>query len=313
MLVRSEYNPQHAMIPTLELKSVTKAYGDFLAVDGISMIVRSGTIFGLLGPNGAGKTTTIRMIMDIIAPDQGEVLFQGNPRSAQDLSNIGYLPEERGLYRKMTVTDHLVFLAELHGMSRRQAIPAIETWLEKVELSAWAKKRVEELSKGMQQKIQLVATVLHEPDLLILDEPFSGLDPVNQILFKNLLDDYRSLGKTVIFSTHIMDQAEKLCDHICLISHGRAVLDGELSDIKRSFGGNSYRLVATGDLEQVGKLAGVDQVLPLDGGAMVLLDEETSGAEILSQLVSSVTVHEFRSEEPALEDIFIKAVRDAGS
>ena len=147
----------------------------------------------------------------------------------------------------MTITDHLVFLGELHGMSRAQALPAIETWLEKVELDAWAKKRVEELSKGMQQKIQLVGTVLHEPDLLILDEPFSGLDPVNQILFKNLLDEYRSLGKTVIFSTHIMDQAEKLCDHICLISHGKTVLDGELSDIKRSYGGHSYRLMADGD------------------------------------------------------------------
>ena len=307
---QSEYNRHHAMTPTLELQSVTKAYGDFVAVDQVSLIVRSGTIFGLLGPNGAGKTTTLRMIMDIIAPDQGEILFQGKPRSAEDLSKIGYLPEERGLYRKMTITDHLLFLAELHGMRRAQALPAIETWLEKVELSAWAKKRVEELSKGMQQKIQLVGTVLHQPDLLILDEPFSGLDPVNQILFKDLLDEYRSLGKTVIFSTHIMDQAEKLCDHICLISHGKAILDGALSEIKRSFGGNSYRLVATGDLERVGTLDGVDQVIPVDDGAMVLLDSETSGSEILSDLVGFMTVREFRSEEPSLEDIFIKAVRD---
>jgi ABC-2 type transport system ATP-binding protein len=301
------------MIPTLELRSVSKAYGDFVAVDRISMSIRSGTIFGLLGPNGAGKTTTIRMIMDIIAPDQGEVLFQGNPRSAKDLSNIGYLPEERGLYRKMTITDHLLFLAELHGMSRSQALPAIEIWLEKVQLSAWAKKRVEELSKGMQQKIQLVGTVLHEPDLLILDEPFSGLDPVNQILFKDLLDEYRSLGKTVIFSTHIMDQADKLCDHICLISHGKPVLNGELSEIKRSFGGNSYRLIAEGDLAPVAALAGVDQVIPLDGGAMLLLDAGIPGAEVLTDLVGLMTVREFRSEEPSLEDIFIKAVRDAGS
>jgi ABC-2 type transport system ATP-binding protein len=299
------------MIPTLELQSVTKAYGDFVAVDQISLIVRSGTIFGLLGPNGAGKTTTLRMIMDIIAPDQGEILFQGNPRSAKDLSNIGYLPEERGLYRKMTVTDHLMFLAELHGMSRRQAAPAIQTWLEKVELSAWSKKRVEELSKGMQQKIQLVGTVIHQPDLLILDEPFSGLDPVNQILFKNLLDEYRSLGKTVIFSTHIMQQAEKLCDHICLISHGSALLDGELSQIKRSFGGNSYRLRADGDMGRVETLPGVEQIMPLDGGAKVLLGEGTSGAEVLADLIGFLTVHEFQSEEPDLEDIFIKAVSDA--
>jgi ABC-2 type transport system ATP-binding protein len=300
------------MIPTLELRSVTKAYGDFIAVEKISMIVRSGTIFGLLGPNGAGKTTTLRMIMDIIAPDEGDVLFQGRRRNARDLSKIGYLPEERGLYRKMTVSDHLMFLAELHGMSRRRAIPAIESWLAKVDLSAWAKKRVEELSKGMQQKIQLVGTVLHEPELLILEEPFSGLDPINQILFKDLLEEYRGTGKTVILSTHIMEQAEKLCDHICLISHGRAVLDGELAQIQRSYGGNAYRLMAEGDLERVRRLPGVEQIIPLDGGAKVLLGDGTNGAEVLSDLVDFMTVHEFRSEDPSLEDIFIKVVGDAG-
>ena len=241
-----------------------------------------------------------------------KVLFQGQPRSAKDLSNIGYLPEERGLYRKMTVTDHLIFLAELHGLGRAEATPAIDNWLNKVGLADWAKKKVEELSKGMQQKIQLVGTVLHEPDLLILDEPFSGLDPVNQILFKDLLDDYRTLGKTVIFSTHIMEQAEKLCDHICLISHGRAVLDGELSEIKRAYGGNSYRLVGEGAIERVAAVAGVDQVIPQDGGAMILLADQASGSQVLTELVDLMTIHEFRSEEPSLEDIFIKAVRDAG-
>jgi len=299
------------MIPTLELQSVSKSYGDFVAVDQISLIVRPGTIFGLLGPNGAGKTTTLRMIMDIIAPDSGLVLFQGRDRSAKDLAHIGYLPEERGLYRKMTVSDHLLFLAELHNMSRREAMPVIETWLEKVELAGWAKKRVEELSKGMQQKIQLLGTVLHQPELLILDEPFSGLDPVNQILFKDLLDEYRGQGKTVIFSTHIMEQAEKLCDHICLISHGKAILDGELAHIKRSFGGNSYRLVADGDIERLEKLPGVEQIIPLDGGAKLLLGDGTSGAEVLANLTGFMTVHEFHSEEPDLEDIFIKAVSDA--
>lgn len=301
------------MTPTLELRSVSKTYGDFVAVDRISMSVRPGTISGLLGPNGAGKTTTIRMIMDIIAPDEGEVFFQGKPRGAEDLDKIGYLPEERGLYRKMTVTDHLVFLGELHGMTRARALPAIKNWLEKVELADWSKKRVEELSKGMQQKIQLVGTVLHEPDLLILDEPFSGLDPVNQILFKNLLAEYREQGKTVIFSTHIMDQAEKLCDHICLISRGKAVLDGELSDIKQSYGGHSFRVEGEGDLDRLATLRGVEQVIPVDGGAMILLDPDTNGAQLLSGMVGFMTVHEFRSEEPTLEDIFIKAVRDASS
>jgi ABC-2 type transport system ATP-binding protein len=275
------------------------------------MIIRPGTIFGLLGPNGAGKTTTLRMIMDIIAPDRGRVLFQGNPRRAEDLAKIGYLPEERGLYRKMTVTDHLVFLAELHGKTRATALPLIETWLEKVDLAPWAKKRVEELSKGMQQKIQLISTVIHDPDLLILDEPFSGLDPVNQILFKDLLAEYRGKGRTVIFSTHIMEQAEKLCDHICLISHGRAVLDGELSEVKRSFGGNSYRLRASGDLGEVERLAAVEQVIPLDDGAKLLLAPEASGTEMLKELVDLMKVEEFQSEEPSLEEIFIKAVGDA--
>ena len=299
------------MIPTLELQSVTKSYGDFRAVDEIGLIVRPGTIFGLLGPNGAGKTTTLRMIMDIIAPDEGVVLFQGRPRTSADLADIGYLPEERGLYRKMTVTDHLVFLAELHDMSRQQAIPEIEMWLDKVDLSAWARRRVEELSKGMQQKVQLVGTVLHKPDLLILDEPFSGLDPVNQILFKDLLDEYREEGRTVIFSTHIMEQAEKLCDYICLISHGKAVLDGELSQIKRMYGGNSFHLVADGDLSRVDALPGVERLIQLDGGAKLLLGDGTSGAEVLAELIEFMTVHEFRSEEPDLEDIFIKAVSHA--
>ena len=299
------------MIPTLELKEVTKTYGEFIAVDRLSILLRPGTILGLLGPNGAGKTTTIRMIMDIIAPDTGTIRFQGRRRSAADLANIGYLPEERGLYRKMTVRDHLTFLAELHGRPRRQALPDIDRWLTKVDLGEWAKKRVEELSKGMQQKVQLVGTVLHQPDLLILDEPFSGLDPVNQILFKNLLDEYRDLGKTVIFSTHIMDQAEKLCDHLCLISKGRVVLDGELDQIKRSYGGNSYRLIADGDFERVANLPGVEQIFPIDGGAKIVLGDGTGGAEVLADLVAFLTVHEFRSEEPDLEDIFIRAVSDA--
>ena len=299
------------MIPTLELQSVGKSYGDFRAVDDIDLIVRPGTIFGLLGPNGAGKTTTLRMIMDIIAPDEGTVLFRGKPRRSADLRQIGYLPEERGLYRRMTVSDHLLFLAELHGMPRQQALPAIEMWLDKVELSAWARKRVEELSKGMQQKIQLVGTVIHQPELLILDEPFSGLDPVNQILFKDLLDEYRGEGKTVILSTHIMDQAEKLCDYICLISRGKAVLDGGLGQIKRQYGGNSFHLTADGYLEDIETLPGVEQVILLDGGAKLLLGDGTGGAEVLAELVGFLTVHEFRSEEPDLEDIFIKAVSDA--
>jgi ABC-2 type transport system ATP-binding protein len=303
-----------AMTPSLELKDVRKSYGDFVAVQGISLAVPPGTICGLLGPNGAGKTTTIRMIMDIIAPDAGEVFLFGHSRRPEDLRRIGYLPEERGLYRKMTVVDQLLFLAELRGMKRPQALPAIQRWLERVELAAWAKKKVEELSKGMQQKIQLIGTVIHEPDILILDEPFSGLDPINQGLFKELLVDYRRQNRTILFSTHGMEQAEKLCDHIGLISHGRLVLAGELREIKRSLGGNSYRLLAAGDLERLRDVPGVEQVIAPRGGdgpVKLLLRQGVEGAAVLRQIVGFLDVREFRSEEPELEEIFIKAVRDA--
>ena len=299
------------MTANLELIDVRKSYGDFPAVAGVSMVVPPGSIFGLLGPNGAGKTTTIRMIMDIIAPDSGDILTFGHPRAAADLRRIGYLPEERGLYRKMTVHDQLMFLGEIRGLSRRDAQAAVGRWLDRVELSSWAKNKVEELSKGMQQKIQLVGTLLHEPDILILDEPFSGLDPLNQEMFKELLTEYRSQGRSILFSTHGMEMAEKMCDHICLISRGRAVLTGELKEIKRRLSGNSYRLVADGDLAALQGVAGIDQVLPDEGGAKVFLHADADGAEVLRAIVGRVPVREFRSEEPELEEIFMKAVRDA--
>ena len=299
------------MEPTLELRDVRKAYGDFVAVHGVSMAVPPGSIFGLLGPNGAGKTTTIRMIMDIIAPDAGEVRLFGRPRQEGDLQRIGYLPEERGLYRKMAVLDQLLFLGEIRGLKRAVALPRIERWLERVELTPWAKKKVEELSKGMQQKVQLIGTVLHEPELLILDEPFSGLDPINQELFRDLLLDHRKQGKSILFSTHGMELAEKMCDHICLISHGRAVLTGELKTLKRELGGNSYQLMADGDLGKLASVPGVLQVVERPGGAKLLLAPASEGADVLREIISFLRVHEFRSEEPELEEIFIKAVRDA--
>jgi ABC-2 type transport system ATP-binding protein len=299
------------MTPSLELIDVRKSYGDFQAVAGLSMTVPPGSIFGLLGPNGAGKTTTIRMIMDIIAPDAGEVRTFGHPRTAEDLRKVGYLPEERGLYRKMTVMDQLTFLAEIRGLSRRDAQAAIARWLERVELGGWAKNKVEELSKGMQQKIQLVGTLLHEPEILILDEPFSGLDPLNQEMFKELLAEYRQQGRCILFSTHGMELAEKMCDHICLISQGRAILTGELKTIKRQLSGNSYRLVADGDLAALADVAGIDHALPAEGGAKLFLRPEADGAQVLRDIVGRVAVREFRSEEPELEEIFMKAVRDA--
>jgi ABC-2 type transport system ATP-binding protein len=300
-----------SLIPLLELRNVRKAYGDFVAVDDVSLAVPPGSIFGLLGPNGAGKTTTIRMIMNIVPQDSGEVHVFGHPRAAADLQRIGYLPEERGLYRKMTVLDQLLFLGEIHGLKRAQVLPDLQRWLERVDLAAWAKKKVEELSKGMQQKVQLIGTVLHQPDLLILDEPFSGLDPLNQELFRELLGEYRQQGKSVVLSTHGMELAERMCDHICLINRGRAVLDGNLKEIKRRLGGNSFRLVAQGDLERLKELPEVEQATIQDGMAMLLLRPDASGPEALRRMVGFLDVQEFRSEEPQLEQIFLKAVRDA--
>jgi ABC-2 type transport system ATP-binding protein len=299
------------MTPSLELREVKKRYGDYQAVADLSLAVPPGSVFGLLGPNGAGKTTTIRMIMDIIAPDEGEVLLGGRPRRRGDLTRIGYLPEERGLYRKMKVLDHLVYLGEIHGLTRKESLPRIEGWLERLEIAAWAGRKVEELSKGMQQKIQLVGTLLHEPELLILDEPFSGLDPINQQLFKEALADYKAAGRTILFSTHVMEQAEKLCDHICLISRGRAVLQGELAAIKRRESGNAYRLEAHGDLDAISGVAGIEAVVAQDGAVKLLLSEQAAAAEVLREIVQRLDVRGFTSSEPELAEIFVKAVRDA--
>ncbi len=299
------------MNPSLELRAVRKTFGALVAVDEISLAAEPGTIFGLLGPNGAGKTTTIRMIMDILAPDSGEVRFFGAPRGADLLDRVGYLPEERGLYRRMTVFDHLAFFGELHGMQRRDSRRPIGEWLERVGLAEWGERRVEELSKGMQQKVQLVGTVLHDPDVIVLDEPFSGLDPINQGLFKDLLAEYKARGKTILFSTHVMEQAEKLCDRICLISKGRAVLSGELAAIKSEFGGRTYRVEASGDLERLEGIGGVGSVLRQDGSVRLVLEPDAEPSRVLAEMVGFLEVREFRSAEPELEEIFISAVRDA--
>ena len=299
------------MSSNLELREVRKAYGNFVAVDGVSLAVPPGSVFGLLGQNGAGKTTSIRMIMDILAPDSGEVLLFGRPRRPEDLRRVGYLPEERGLYRKMTVVDHLLFFAELHGLERRTATKRIAEWLDRVELGSWAKAKVEALSKGMQQKIQLVGTILHDPDILILDEPFSGLDPIAQVLFKDLIADFKARGKTILFSTHILEQAEKLCDHICLVSHGEVVLAGELAALKRERGGNVYRLATSADKSRVASVAGIAEVLDQPSGLRLVLAPGAEPSAVLRALVEQVDVTDFRSEVPDLETLFIQAVRHA--
>src|ERR1700758_4748246 len=206
------------MDSTIELRGISKSFGKFKAVDSLSLGVRRGVIFGLLGPNGAGKTTTIRMIMNITAPDSGSIAILGKPLDRKTQNQIGYLPEERGLYRRMKVIDHLYFLAAIKEVSRETARKRIDGWLDKLELRPWLNKKVEALSKGMQQKVQFIATIVHDPDILILDEPFSGLDPINTALMKEYFQEFRDKGKTIIFSTHVLEQAEKLCDQICLLA-----------------------------------------------------------------------------------------------
>ncbi len=299
------------MTAALELRDVRKTYGGFVAVEDLSMSVPAGSVFGLLGPNGAGKTTTLRMLMDIIAPDRGQVLLAGRPRRREDLRRVGYLPEERGLYPKMRVGDHLLFLAELHGVPRRRARPAIADWLERVGLADRARRRVEELSKGMQQKVQILGLLLHGPELLVLDEPFSGLDPIHQGWLKDLLAEHRRAGGSVLLSTHIMEHAEKLCDQIVLLTRGRVVLAGGLAELKRHRRGNIWRLAAEGPVERLDAYPGIERCERVDGALRLTLREEVAGAALLAELVGFLAVREFRQEEPDLETIFLQAVDDA--
>jgi ABC-2 type transport system ATP-binding protein len=300
------------LTPTVELKHLRKAYDGHVAVDDLSLTISPGTVFGLLGPNGAGKTTTIRMVMDILGPDRGEVHLFGRPRRPEDGRRIGYLPEERGLYRKMTVAAQLHFLAALNGVERGRARRLVADWLAKVDLAEWADKKVETLSKGMQQKVQLIGTVLHEPELLILDEPFSGLDPINQGLFKELLAELRGRGKTIVFSTHIMEQAEKLCDEIGLVARGRLILAGNLAAIKRERGPRAVAVRFAAAPPALASVTGVEAFALADDTARITLADGATPAGLLAALVAAgAAIAEYRSLEPDLESIFVQAVGDA--
>ncbi len=296
----------------IEIRNVTKAFGRFKAVDDLSLAVPEGTIFGLLGPNGAGKTTTIRMIMDITAPDTGSIRVLGAPSSREALARVGYLPEERGLYRRMRVIDHLLFLAAIKEVDAATARERIDRWLDAMELRPWLKRRVDELSKGMQQKIQFIATIVHDPDVLILDEPFSGLDPINVNLIRNFLIEFRGRGKTIVFSTHVLEQAEKLCDHICLITKSKKVLDGDLKELKRRFAGNVLRVSTDASEEDVRRIPGVASVTAVDGGFHIALADGVEPRSVVRSLFEKHHVSAFSKEEPELEEIYLKAVVDAG-
>jgi ABC-2 type transport system ATP-binding protein len=292
----------------VELKGVTKRFDEFVAVQDLSFEVRQGTIFGLLGPNGAGKTTSIRMIVNIFAPDAGEVLVLGRHMSSELQPRIGYLPEERGLYKKMKVEEQLVFFANLKGVDSREARKRIAEWLERLELSDWKDKKSAELSKGMQQKVQFIAAVLHEPELLILDEPFSGLDPVSVNLLKNVILDLKKRGKSIIFSTHQMEQVEQMCDDICLINHATKVLGGSLRDVKRRFGRNTVILDnEEGDGFFLGDL--VKSENRFASHVELILNDGVDPQEVLRRAISAGgRINRFELVEPSLNQIFIESV-----
>ncbi|HEX8920009.1 MAG TPA: ABC transporter ATP-binding protein [Pyrinomonadaceae bacterium] len=295
---------------TLTLTGVTKRFDEFTAVNDLSLRVRPGRIFGLIGPNGAGKTTTIRMIVNITAPDEGTIELFGQQINPELQDRIGYLPEERGLYKKMKVIDQLRFFGELKNVKGKNADEAIDRWLARVKLTEWKNKKAMELSKGMQQKIQFIAAVMHDPDLMILDEPFSGLDPVNQEVLKEIVLELKAAGKTIIFSTHQMEMAERLCDDICMINRSNKVLDGTLREIKRSFGRNAVALRLEGDGQRVlDDTALVAKVEQHSDEMEALLAEGVDAQELLRQLVASgARVTKFELVEPSLNDIFIEKV-----
>ncbi|PWT87997.1 MAG: ABC transporter [Blastocatellia bacterium] len=297
---------------TIQLINVRKSFGDFTAVSDLSLSIKPGRIFGLLGPNGAGKTTTIRMIVNITAPDSGSIKLFGRTIDPGLQDRIGYLPEERGLYRKMRVVEQLRFFAEIKSVSRKDVDARIDSWLSRVKLSEWKNRKSMELSKGMQQKIQFLMAVLHEPDLLILDEPFSGLDPVNVELLKDIVLDLKRSGKTIIFSTHQMELAEKICDDICLINRSRKVLDGSLRQIKQGFGRNAVALRIEGDGSVLNDPALVRNVEHHSDELEVLLAPDVNGQVLLHRLVAAnVKVTKFEMIEPSLNDIFIEKVSEA--
>jgi ABC-2 type transport system ATP-binding protein len=297
------------MTDTLILSNVTKTFDEFVAVNDLSLSVGPGRIFGLIGPNGAGKTTTIRMIVNITAPDSGTIELFGQHITHELQDRIGYLPEERGLYKKMKIADQLRFFGELKNLKGRSLNDTIDRWLERVKLTEWKLKKASELSKGMQQKIQFIAAVMHNPDLIILDEPFSGLDPINVELLKEIVLELKAEGKTIIFSTHQMEVAEKLCDDICLINRSRKVLDGTLRHVKESYGRHSVALRAEGGDSVLEDRSLVARIERHSDELEVFLAESAEAQDLLTRLVAAgARITKFELVEATLHDIFIERV-----
>ncbi len=298
----------------LETRHITKQYAQHRALDDVSLVIPKGSIFGLLGPNGAGKTSLIRIINQITGPDKGEVFFEGKALGPEHIRRIGYLPEERGLYKKMKVGEQLLYLAQLKGISERQAMEMLKIWFEKFEIKTWWSKNVEDLSKGMQQKVQFVSTVLHQPDLLILDEPFSGFDPINANLIRDEILELRQKGTTIIFSTHRMETVEELCDHIALIHLSKKILDGPKLAIKEQFKTHTYRVEYQGDLSQLPAAFTLTDAGKSEDGfsrADIKIPADAAVNDLIRLLIDHVQVRSFGENIPSMNDIFIKAIGTA--
>ncbi len=292
----------------VQLSGVRKCYDEFVAVDSLTLTINPGGIYGLLGPNGAGKTSTIRMLMGITVPDAGQITVFGEQLGRAHMDQFGYLPEERGLYKKMKVLDHLVFLGQLKGLSSPEATKRANVWCERFEFSAWTGKKVEELSKGMQQKVQFIATILHDPRLVIMDEPFTGLDPANAVVIKDVLLEMAKSGKTILLSTHRMDQVERLCQSICLINHGRAVLEGDLNRIKAGYGRHNVQIKYDGDARFLQEKRLVQSYNDYGNYVEVRLAPGADSQELLRLASANARLDRFEVMEPSLEEIFIDVV-----
>lgn len=302
------------MHTNLEVRHLKKYFNSHKAVDDISFELKAGSVFGLLGPNGAGKTTLIRMITGIFYPDEGEIMLNGKPfRADKDIFQIGYMPEERGLYKKMKVGEQAMYLGQIKGLSKKDAFEKVRYWFEKFDMQTWWHKKVEDLSKGMSQKLQFVTTVLHEPSLIILDEPFSGLDPVNANLIKDEIKALSEKGTSIIFSTHRMEQVEEICDHIILVNQGKKILDGTVRDVKQQFKKHIFHVSATG-INPALSPEGFDILSVNEDHMTIRISEGCTNNQILQYLIGQqVQIEEFREILPSLNEIFIQLVEQGPS
>ncbi len=305
-------------VKVLSLRGVTKKYGDFCAVDKLDFDAPEGQIVGLIGPNGAGKSTTIRMIMNILECDEGEISLDGKKFTADDSNIIGYLPEERGLYKKQKVVDVLLYLAELKGCSKQDALPKIDYWLKRFDLLEWKNKKIDSLSKGMAQKIQFISTIVHDPQILFLDEPFSGLDPVSADELLSIMNELKQSGRILLFSTHVMEQAEKICDQIIMLNHGKKILDGSMQKIRTQYGKNSITIDFSGDASAISDLSVVESVQFSGSSCTVVLHNGSTVNDLFKSLSSLITQNKFslrsiKVDEPSLHSIFVKLAGHGGN